>query len=465
VLHAQGSSAAEAGSPPRRAEAPRRLNHDVVASLEPFVGSPLLENGLINLLSLDAVITRLGARWPAKRQAVYDYTERTLERAIGDEGHYLRVSEADFLIVLPQERRHSAQVRCLRYLRMVLTHFLGKARPVDLVVREVTKIANTALEALRVDLTDITAAGDEEDAELGSGALEAPAPTAAPTLAAAPVATAQPASSPALTPIERQPPAPRAPAPVSPEAERPHAASVDRWSPFVAANGCRVRVSCVLEPVFELRTYGRIGYRIARRVISMGEEEVLSPAELRNLSRADIQRIDLATIARGLDRLRAEASGERQLSLIIPVSYISLSHRSGRAALADQLHEAKALVQAGVIVEVCDIEGVPQAALLEAIALIRPFCMFLIGRLNGAPDNGLGNLQNTGLSGVSFDAPRVMSGDAEFMGWTRAAVQAAKRVAKSVIIYHLGSARQAGMAALLGASHASLQTGAQGAVA
>ncbi|HXQ17517.1 MAG TPA: hypothetical protein VN814_23105, partial [Caulobacteraceae bacterium] len=228
------------------------------------------------------------------------------------------------------------------------------------------------------------------------------------------------------------------------------------------SNGCRVRVSCVLEPIFELRTYGRIGNRIARSVIRMGEEEVLTPAELQNLSRADIQRIDLATIARGLDRLRAEANGERQLSLIIPVSYISLSHRAGRAALADLLREAKALVQAGVIVEVCDIEGVPQAALLEATSLIRPYCIFLIGRLNDAPYNALGNLQNAGLSGVSFDAPQIV-GDAEFMGWTKAAVHAAKRVAKSVIIYRLGSTRQAGMAALLGASHASLSMGAQAA--
>jgi len=83
--------------------------------------------------------------------------------------------------------------------------------------------------------------------------------------------------------------------------------------------------------------------------------------------------------------------------------------------------------------------------------------MFLIGRLSGAPDNALSNLQNAGLSGVSFDAPEAISGDAEFMGWTKAAVNAAKRVAKSVIVYRLGSARQAGMAALLGASHASLR--------
>jgi hypothetical protein len=414
----------------------------------------MLDSGLANLLSLDAVITRLGARWRAKRQAVYDYTERTLERAIGDEGHYLRVSEADFLVVLPRERRHTAQVRCLRYLRMVLTHFLGEARPVDLVVREVTKIANKALEAVRVDLADIATAQEESTPD---AADPRPPPALAPALAApepaAPLATAT------APPAATEPARPAgSPAPVV--VEQPVSASVDRWSRFVAANGERVRVSCVLEPVFELRSYGRIGNRIARRVIRTDNDAVLAPAELQNLSRADIEKVDLATIARGLGRLRAEASGERQLSLIIPVSYVSLSHRGSRAALADLLREAKELVQAGVIVEVCDIEGVPQAALLEATSLIRPYCMFLIGRLNGAPDNALGNLHNAGLLGVSFEAPRTFSGDAEFMGWARAAVNAARRIAKSVIVYRLGSTRQAGMASLLGASHASLVQGA-----
>jgi len=460
VLDANRPSAARARSTPRRAEPPRRLNHDAIASLEPFVASPLLDSGLINLLSLDAVITRLGPRWPAKRQAVYDYTERTLERAIGDEGHYLRVSEADFLVVLPRERRHSAQVRCLRYLRGVLTHFLGEARPVDLVVREVTKIANTALEAVRVDLADVAA--EAESAPDAAERPEAPAQAFAPASAASalPAPPSPAAAPPDATPSPATEPASGDVSSARPVAEQPASASVDRWSPFVAANGARVRVSCVLEPVFELRTYGRIGNRIARRVIRTDDEEVLTPAELQNLSRADIERIDLATIARGLGRLRAEESGERQLSLIIPVSYISLSHRGGRAALAGLLREAKELVQTGVIVEVCDIEGVPQAALLEATSLIRPYCMFIIGRLNGAPDNALGNLHNAGLSGVSFEAPPVFAGDAEFMGWTKAAVHAAKRIAKSVIVYRLGSTRQAGMASLLGASHASLVQGA-----
>ena len=433
--HAHASPPARASPAPQSAEAPRRLDHGAIASLEPFVGSALLENGLINLLSLDAVIHRLGDRWPARRQAIYDYTEHTLDQAIGDQGHYLRVSEADFVVVLPRERRHGAQVRCLRYLRTVLTHFLGEAPPADLVVRVVTSIADTALEAVRVDLTDT---GDfEADGAYGDfDRVEAPTPAAA-------------------SPPRAQAGAPR-------EAERPASIGVDRWSPFVTTDGSRVRVSCALEPVFELRTYGRIGYRIARRVVRTGDDEALTPAELQALSRADIERIDLATIARGLDRLRAEANGERQLSLIIPLSYISLSHRAGRAALADLLREAKELVQAGVIVEVCDVEGVPQAAMLEATSLIRPSCMFLIGRLSGAPDVTLGNLVNAGLSGISIEAPQVLSGDAEFIGWTRTAVQAAKRIAKAVIVYRLDSARRAGIAALLGASHASLSMGTPG---
>ena len=431
--------------PPRRGAELRRLNHEAISSLEPFVDSPLLESGLINLLSLDAVITRLGVRWRAKRQAVYDYTERTLERSIGDQGHYLRVSDSDFLIVLPYERRSSAQVRCLRYLRAVLTHFLGEARPVDMVVREVTRIAKNGVDAARVDLSKVAAEEAAEQERLAVLAAVGPPPTAVP----AGYTARAPASG--ATRVR-----------AANDEEPPRAPTVDHWSPFIATDGSRVRVSCVLEPVFELRNYGRIGNRIVRRVIRMGTDEVLTPTELNSLSRADIERIDRATIARGLGRLRAEQHGERQLSLIIPVSFVSLSHRNGRAAVAELLAEAKELVQAGVIVEVCDIEGVPQTALLEATSLIRPYCMFLIGRLNAAPDHALGNLASAGLSGLSFDAPLQTLGDAEFIGWVRAAVQAAKRITRSVIIYRLASARRAGMAALLGVSHASLRAGAEG---
>ena len=116
-----------------------------------------------------------------------------------------------------------------------------------------------------------------------------------------------------------------------------------------------------------------------------------------------------------------------------------------------------------MICEVCDIDDVPQRTLLEATSLIKPFCLFVIGRLTSAPTRKLSNLHNTGLQAVSFEAPQsevmgeVMA-DGEFLNWARDAIGAAKLIAKSVMIYRVGSPRQAAMASLVGATHVSLRS-------
>ena len=394
-------------SNPQNSDA-RRLDADAAANLERFAASPALANGQINLLSLDAIAERLGSRWDGKRASVYDYVERTLERNVGACGYFLRVSETDVLVALPDERKFAAQLRCLRYLREVLMHFFGEAPTANITVREVTRITGDGLEATLVDPVNAAQAAEEEKTQ----AVEAEG----------------------------------------------GAGPIDRWTPFVASNGHKVRVSCVLEPVLELKNYGRIGNRIARRVLRTDTEQPLTVAEIQNLSRSDIEKIDLATIARGLHRLRTETDGEHALTLIIPVSFVSLSSRQGRATLATLFEEAKSLVKTGVICEVCDIEGVPQTALLSATSLIKPYCMFLIGCLSAPPEQGLDNLRGAGLQALSLEAPAAMTGDAEFLRWAKGAIAAAKRIAKSVVIYRLGSARHAGMAALLGASHASMRS-------
>jgi hypothetical protein len=405
------STDAPAPSPSRGGEDIRRVNAEALGSLATFAASPWLAKGQISLISLDAIADRLGDRWANRRQSVYDYTERALGRYLGEDGHFLQVSDTDFLVAAPSLRKFAAQLRCFRCLRDILTHFLGEPRPADLVVREVTTITKDGLEAALVDPVAAAVAAERERAQ----------------------------------------------------DDEDTGASVDRWAPFVASNGRRIRVSCVLEPVYELRSYTRIGNHIVRRVLHMDTEIELTPAELLALSRADIERIDCATIARGLDRMRSEQPSDQPLSLIIPVSYISLSTTKTRAALARLFAEAKELVKTGIICEVCDIEGVPQGALLAATSLIKPFCVLLVGRLNISPDRGLRNLRSAGLQAISFDAPGGVLGDAEFQGWARAAIKAAKAVAKPVLIYRLGSLRHAGMVGLLGASHATLRTGAQAA--
>ncbi len=248
-------------------------------------------------------------------------------------------------------------MQCLRCLREVLTYFLGEPRPVDQTVWEVTRITQRELEAVAVDPVAVAAAADNERA------LSADAANTA--------------------------------------------AAVDRWSPFVASDGRRVRVSCALEPILELKFFTRIGNRIVRRVLQADTEVSLTAAELRTLSQRDIERVDCAPIARGLDRLRLEAGADQPLSLIAPVSCISLSSRPGRATVARMLGEAKSFVRKGIICEVCDIEDVPRVALLEATSSIKPYCVFLIGRLATAPKGALENLRGAGLQALSFAARRI----------------------------------------------------------
>lgn len=391
----------------------RIMSAGLETALERFDDPELLEGGKVNLIALDAIVERSGARWPARRDQVYSHVERMLERHLGYEGYFLRISEADFLICQPELGRFAGQAACVRYLREVLTHFLGEAHLGDLGVHQVTRIDPACLEASRLDPGHV---------EREAGAEPAHAQEQAPE--------GRGEAGPCWTPISPSP-------------------------DVLASDGRSVRISCALEPVFELKGYARIGFRMRRTVIVQETGEVLSPAAVGRLPRTDILRIDMAAAQRGLDRLRAEPATQRSPTLILPVSCITLSHQRGRADILAVLEEARQLVGQGVICEICDIDGVPQGALLNAAALVRPHCLFVVGRLHAPSAGSAAALRGAGLQAISFECPGDL-GEAEFMGWAKAAIGAAKQVAKSVLVYRAPSNRHAAMAGLLNATHASV---------
>jgi len=390
----------------------RLMSADIDSALDRFSDADLLSQGRVNIMALDAVYERFGSRWGLRRDQVYDHAERTLQKFLGMSGFYLRVSETDFLICQPDMSRFACQATCLRALREILGHFLGEAHLADRFVHAVNKISSTAVEAVKIDAV----AAEEADA-----AEQAAAET-----------------HPKATPSRRR--------------------TMVQWSPFIASDGRELRVSCTLEPVFELKNYARIGFRLARRVLTTADDDELQPAAVSNLARADLLRIDLATVARGLDRLDTDDEAILQPSLIIPVSFTSLSSQRGRDEIAKAFKEAKDFVQRGLICEICDVEGVPQGALLSAVSLIRPFSLFVVGRLNTTPPPAavLQQLKGSGLQALSVECP-AHQGEAEFIGWSKATIEGLKQVAKSVLVYRTASARDAGLVALMGATHASVR--------
>jgi hypothetical protein len=392
----------------------RLVSSDAQAQIERFCDPQLLASGKVHIVSLEAVQQRFGDRWQSRKDQVFDFAERVLERGLDSRGVFVRVSDMDYFIVHPDLSRLAGQAACLRYLREILTHFLGDARQTAGGILQVTKISHGRAQAEQVDALaaeQMLASGADEETPTRLGVFQ---------------------DEPEVTPR-----------------------LVNRWTPFVAVDGRHLRVSATLEPVYELKGFTRIGFRMIRRVIAIASGEELSVQQVAALSAADILRADLATITRGIDRLRAEAGDERQLSLIVPVSFTSLHSQKGRSELVDPLKEASGLVRLGVVCEILDIEGVPPSALLSAASLVRPFSLLVVGRMASAAVATMDRLKGAGLQALSFECPPGLS-DAEFMGWATATIACAKRVAKSVLVYRVSSPQRAATLSSLGATHVSL---------
>lgn len=382
----------------------RFSTHELGPVLERFRASGMLEEGRINLIGLDAIAERLGDKWEGRREQIYHHVDRSLTRHLEDGGFFQRVSPTDYLVVQPGLGKFSGQVSCLRYLRYLLTHFLGGAAPEAIDVLEVTSLNGGRIFAAEIDRAHAIRAAQTEPPVVPPESDELPTP----------------------------------------------------WNPFVAADGRTLRVSCHLEPVFELKTFAQIGFRIVRRVLLMPGEIELTPQELRNLTTADIEKVDLATIARGVSRLGAEQGNARQPSLFLPVSYTTLASQRGRGPLIARFKAATQGVEKGLVCEISDIEGVPGSALAAVAVLIKPFCLIVVGKLGEAPGRTPEDLRGVRLQGVAFESGAHPLDAAEFSVWAERTVANAKRVTRSVIIHGLAGPEYLGLAGMAGASHASL---------
>jgi hypothetical protein len=389
----------------------RRFSDDGSRILERLEGSALLNSGQVNLIVLDSIAESFGSRWEAKRVAVYEHVERVLARSAAEAGYFARVSETDFLVVHPDLGEFSAQASCHRAFQEIWKYFLGQTLQPNLTVHRVTDLSQQQITAVPTSLTDALAG---EAREMNLAACRG--------------------------------------------AEDRSIISPSRWSPFVATDGRKVGVSCSLEPIYNLKTQSRIGFRIRRKVTDLDREVRLSSAQVAALSRLDLLRIDMATVAHGLARLETEASDSPELILIVPVSYISVSHQQSRQVIAEALGVVRKAVLAGIICEIRDAEHVPQGALLETVSLLRPWSLLVAAYVREAPTE---SMKYAGLQAISMSCPEHISGDAEFLGWLKSMLRAGKHIARSVMVYRCGSARRLAIAGVLGATHGSMGVFAQ----
>jgi hypothetical protein len=386
------------------------MEGDAPSALERFSDTALLKDGVVSLIGLDAIAAALGDRWAGRREQVYEHVDRSLAKVVEPAGYHVRVSETDYLVVRPDLTRYGAQAAALSYLRELLQHFLGSAAPASVNIRQVTRLDGSLIEAEPVDIGTLAA----EETE----ALES-------RLASAPLA------------------------------ERQVLFSEIRWNPFVASDGRTLTVSCVLEPLLEVRGFAQVGFRMRRRVVDP-EGRALDRKALSSMASVDIERVDLATIARGISRAMAESGNRKQPTLMLPLSCVTMASQRGRMAVGAALEVAAGAVREGLIAEITDVDLAASGAVLAATTLLKPYCRVLVGGLSAPPVSAPAHLSQTGLHGLAFDGGEGPAALMPFKRWAQTRISTARKVAKSVVVYGLPTPSHAALAGLAGATHTSL---------
>src|SRR5579859_2126195 len=87
----------------------RLVSSDAEAQIERFCDPQLLASGKVNIVSLEAVQQRFGDRWQSRKDQVFDFAERVLERGLDSRGVFVRVSDMDYFIVHPDLSRLAGQ--------------------------------------------------------------------------------------------------------------------------------------------------------------------------------------------------------------------------------------------------------------------------------------------------------------------------------------------------------------------
>ena len=335
--------------------------------LRSIVEADLPARGLAHVISVRAVALSLDARWPMRRDSVWEFVGRTLQRrAVGV--LYVQLNEVDFLLAFPTGAPAEAAARCIDILRDVLQHFLGRADQVQHWIRHIP--------SLEAGLSGLDIPPDSKAAASPRGRASEPVDADPARTWASETTLSQP-------PINEQTAAPRwTPIPASTEQD------CAEWR---TVSGDLQQLSMALRPVWSLQHGAVSSFRLYRgfNPVAVGYG-------------ADRERLDLAVLdyATGPAALGFLQQGT---FLHVPVALSTLLLQRTRMRYLDKLKGARSLFRQRVLLELEGVDrGVVESRLQEVVHLMRPFFRLILAASTGQPLRG-STLRSVGVSGAIID--------------------------------------------------------------
>ena len=370
------------------------------SKLEAIAATGACEQGGLVALDFHAIRTAMAARWSLRKEDVQQRIEREISRHVARGTIFTPIGECEYLICFAEERGALAHVTAFQIMEDLLTHFLGKCSPDDLLVKRVTSVTAGEIEMATLDRAEVDNARRRE--------------------------------------VEEQPAAPA----------KPRLAAVLIESPTE-----RLSVKLTPQKIVHVVSGTPIGRRLAVSLQRVGSDRVLAGSEETQLSTNCL----IETTLLAIDTLQfTMATSKQPGAYTLPVYLPGMVSSRGRNAILGALRRFSGFDQRRLLIEVVGVErGTPTSRVMEAATHLKPFCRAVIGR-GSFSRAGLASLGAARLSGVSLSARELGSSDAQVAAGLLAAGQAARKLAPMLLAADLPRPDLLNICAVAGFSHATL---------
>ncbi len=380
------------------------------------------------LLKLDTLIVRLGARWEAKRDLVFEHLKTGFERQFPEPNWCIGVNEDAWLALLPLVGSRKGALAVAEMWLELCNFFVGDMSALEVPIFDVLVEDVDRFSVRKINLATYTGPKEVEDGPI----------------------RVRPSGFQSDAPSESQ----ASGGASGPPIQRPVIVAT-----AVTYAGRTLKVASAVEPLFEMKKMQLIGHRLEAMVMEHVDNVLLDRKGLANVDWNLREQIDVVNIDQGLKLLRLRTPEQRKMMMVVPAAFSTFASARARQTIMAEVSRAAAEMGLKVLFEVRGLDGVPPHRVLEVVSLIKPYCMTVVGSVS-ADRKTIGALNKCGLSGVCVEYDGGKRDDVTLQDYLQVLSTAAKQAAGACMVLGFDNYRQMAVARLAGVTHASIRTGA-----
>ncbi len=408
---------------------PLMLEHeDAVIIVERLRETHVDINGHAFLVKLDTLIVRLGMRWDAKRDLVFEHLKTAFERDFPEPNWCIPVNGDAWLAMLPTAGSRKGALAIADMWRDLCGFFVGDMSSLEVPIHDVLVEDVDRFSLKKIDLNTYYGPGGQVDTgpiKARNGGFQGDETTHSAGVS-----------------------------PVNALLQRPVMVAAT-----VSYGGRNLKVASSIEPLFEMKKMVLIGHRLEAMVMENLDNTLLDRKALANLDWNLREQIDVVNIEQGLLLLRMRTPEQRKMMMVVPAAFSTFASARARQKITQDVAKAAAEMGLKVLFEVRGLDGVPPHRVLEIVSMIKPYCMTVVGSVS-ADRKTVAGLNKCGLSGVCIEYDGAKREEAVLQEYLGQLATAAKLAAGACMVQGFDNYRQMAIARLAGVTHASMKTAA-----